>query len=610
MRRLLNSFAAACLSAAVVLPVAMVPLAAEAAGATYLVGADVESINPTQAMIDSGAFYLGGYGLSNGRPGGTGPEVIEGRAATGVLGDPDVHGVNVRAIVVSDGTSAIALAQLDVQGYFAAYKQGNYGIVDIRREAARQIRALRAVQGGPAMQAGAIVVDSNHSHAGPDTAGVWGGVPDSYLQLCFERSVKAIVDAWKALRPATLTYGTAKAGVAGYDDGIDPADQLMTNQFAYDAANKSTDDEMRVLRATDPSTGDVIATYVNFSAHATVLGSDNTLASGDYTGPASAELAKDGGIGFVQVATLGRQQPNRDSCPTPGLSGAAGDICKIESYGARVAARARKALAENSSVITGTPVVEMHSYLMTDLATNAPIYALSYGGFAIGAPINRAITPPWTQGTVIGAPSFSGRIGDVLLSGGPGEMYPQIVNTVRALVPGKRGYMSLGTAGDFLGYIIAPFEAYPEPIRKSMLDGNPPPTPSDCSGVPSPIGCPSPIDNDNYFFNVSHTFGERLLCSMLRGASEVFEEDAVDYRETYAPESRGGISGCAAYANDTLMETDYDTRFSSTVGLPEAAPDEPEPVVPEVPSTVLLPLAAIGLATAGFAARRRAASQA
>jgi hypothetical protein len=210
---------------------------------------------------------------------------------------------------------------------------------------------------------------------------------------------------------------------------------------------------------------------------------------------------------------------------------------------------------------------------------------------------------------VLGSPSFSGRIGNILMSGGPGEMYPQIVNTVRSLVPGKQGYMSLGTAGDFLGYIIAPFEAYPEPIRKSMLDGNPPPTPSDCSGVPSPFGCPSPIDNDNYFFNVSHTFGERLLCSMLRGASEVFPADGENYQDAYVP--RAGTPGCAAFATDTLVPANTDIRFSSTPGAPDAViTEEPSPVVPEAPVAALLPLLALAVAGGTVVVRRHSAGRA
>ena len=66
--------------------------------------------------------------------------------------------------------------------------------------------------------------------------------------------------------------------------------------------------------------------------------------------------------------------------------------------------------------------------------------------------------------------------------------------------------MTAGLAGDQLGYLIAPYQAYPEPIRRSFFNQRGDEV--------------SPIDNDNYFFNVSHTMGDRVMCSLLRGAGE------------------------------------------------------------------------------------------
>ena len=84
-------------------------------------------------------------------------------------------------------------------------------------------------------------------------------------------------------------------------------------------------------------------------------------------------------------------------------------------------------------------------------------------------------------------------------------MYPQIPLKVAELV-GARGHMTAGLAGDQLGYLIAPYEAYPEPVRRSFFNQRGDEV--------------SPIDNDNYFFNVSHTMGDRVTCSLLRGAGE------------------------------------------------------------------------------------------
>src|SRR5204862_8207974 len=102
------------------------------------------------------------------------------RLGSGVRSCPTLPGcgVSVRAVAFGDGRHAIALAQIETQGYFSAYKIGPFGISDIRRDAAAEIATLRGYETKrPAIGPGAILVDSNHTHGGPDTVGVWGGVP-------------------------------------------------------------------------------------------------------------------------------------------------------------------------------------------------------------------------------------------------------------------------------------------------------------------------------------------------------------------------------------------------------------------------------------------------
>ena len=120
----------------------------------------------------------------------------------------------------------------------------------------------------------------------------------------------------------------------------------------------------------------------------------------------------------------------------------------------------------------------------------------------------------------------------------PGEGYPQIPLKVRDLVQHLRGYMTAGLANDQLGYLIYPYTAYPEPIRRSFFD-------QQGDQV-------SPIDNDNYFFNVSHTMGERVTCSLLRGAGELFGRGS-------AP--RDAYDRCAPFANDAALPPGEDTSF-------------------------------------------------
>lgn len=558
MRRPVVMLAAAAVAAAVV-PVALADPSGgkPVRGAVYLVGGGVADINPTPDMLANDDFYLGGYGFSDFKAGNA-VQVpsTAGRFATGILGD----GAHSRAFAVSDFTHTIVLAQIETQGYFAAYKVGPFGITEIRKDASAEIASLAAAHNftSPVPTASEILVDSDHSHGGPDTVGVWGGVPTSYLKLVHDRTVQAIVDAWLSLRPAVLTYGAVHGGVSG-EAAYRPADGdwLIHNQFSDDPNNQVMDDEVRVLQARDPHSGKVLDTYVNFSAHPTVLGSSNTKVTGDYVGRLDDKLeAAFGGFGMDQVGTLGRTQPERADCP--GLGGDDSNptvaLCKLDSYADRVVKKVKEALAIAQPML-GTPQVALNSYLLTDAATNPVLLGSIYGGKAIGAEAGRAANTPWFTGNAMGTTYFSGRIGDLLLSGGPGEMYPQIVQKVRDTVTGMRGYLSIGTAGDFLGYIIAPLEAYPCPATASLVSGA---CNLSSSSDPTQIS-PDPIGNDNYFFNVSHTFGERLTCDLLRGAGDILAGDAQKYWSTY--------DRCAAFANDLALPPGADLLFPTQPDL-------------------------------------------
>jgi hypothetical protein len=195
--------------------------------------------------------------------------------------------------------------------------------------------------------------------------------------------------------------------------------------------------------------------------------------------------------------------------------------------------------------------VAASSYLIEDPATNPALLGMLYGGNAVdGMPLNRAMTTPWMTGNVVGTSTSSMRIGDVLMSTAPGEPYPQIALKVRELVPGLRGYMTAGLANDQLGYLIAPFESYSEPLKRTLFTND-------------PVPMPSPIDNDNYLFNVSHTIGERVTCSMLRGAGDMFAA---------AKGARAGYQRCAAFASDAQIPagSDVDHPIPQPPALPPA----------------------------------------
>src|SRR5205823_3828586 len=111
--------------------------------------------------------------------------------------------------VVDNGAQAVALVESDNQGAFAAYElgRGAVGAIDI----ARAVEALR-----PALAADHIVIASDHSHAGQDLIGVWGGVPNEYLEYVKTRPDGSTI--------ATLVNFAAHSTVMGSGNRLVSAD--------------------------------------------------------------------------------------------------------------------------------------------------------------------------------------------------------------------------------------------------------------------------------------------------------------------------------------------------------------------------------------------------
>jgi hypothetical protein len=484
---------------------------------TYSIGLASRSIDPDPNGKWQGKnVYLGGYGISGGQPGG----LDQGRAANGIL----AGGPSVTALALSDGTHPFAFATIEVQGWFVANKDAPYGLVDMRKEVAKET--------GGALKADQVLIQSDHTHGGADPMGVWGGVPLSFRKFMFDQTVAAIVDAWQHRTPVNLYYGWA------------PARDLQSNQFDYDPSNKVMDSDLRVLQARK-SDGTPVATILDYSAHPTVLGSSNQHITGDWPQEANKLIAQRfGGKAMTIVGTLGRTQPADRSCPTSNKddSDPTEAACKLDHYAGRVLDRVSQAL-ENATLLAGPPTISAKSYLIQDPAHNVVLLGFGAVGDPIGIPLNRSLTPPWLTGNVLGTVTGSVRIGDVLLSTVPGEIYPQIALKVADSLTGpvrKHGFMTAGLANDQLGYIIYPYEAYPEPIMATFVDrGDQLPT-------------PDPVGNDNYAFNVSHTLGARVTCSLLRGAGEVFGS-GLKYRS--------GDPECVQFPNDTLLSEGMDVNY-------------------------------------------------
>ncbi len=146
-----------------------------------------------------------------------------------------------------------------------------------------------------------LLFTATHTHAGP---GAWGkgwvekqfaGSPDIKIPHMYVDSTMAAVQrALKNIQSAQYNYGTINAP------------QFVRNRLVGEKGDK--DDELVYVLFSNNDNN--IATFVTFSAHATVLSGRNMLFSGDYPGFLEQRLEeKLGGIALFAVAGVGSHSP-------------------------------------------------------------------------------------------------------------------------------------------------------------------------------------------------------------------------------------------------------------------------------------------------------------
>jgi hypothetical protein len=433
----------------------------------YLVGAATRDITP------AGTVNLGGNGLGDGR---LFPNDLIGRGGQGAAKD---ERIKVRATVVDDGRTAVAVADIEVQGWFAAYEDGKQGLSDM---------AAAIAQAQPRLPVSHIVLASDHSHSAPDTLGAWGGPAAGYLDLVKRQVVAAVLDAYSSRVYANL--------VAGHSDASD----LVYNQSCSEALNQDADPTypgpdlcatpgkdgmVRVLQATSPS-GRHPLTFMAFAAHATAGGGNGI--HGDWPQFLSeAMTARYGGVGLAMVGALGGTQPCRPSCSftkttNPGYHATDRKTAIVLNYSAHVV----DALA-TARRVTG-PIAAAQGFIREPIVGPA-VTALFTAGKYAGAGLLRNHEPPWVNAQTIRTVVGALRIGNVVLAATPGEAFPRIRQDIAdAVGPQALEVISLGLANDQLGYLIAP--AYYVPV----------------------IAAEVPV-NDNIIFNVSPTIGDHVACA-------------------------------------------------------------------------------------------------
>jgi hypothetical protein len=397
--------------------------ASESSG-EYCVGASRREITPASPV------YLGGYGF--------GPV----RRSTGVRSP-----IYARAIAISRGEQTVVFCAIDTQGHFLAYQGDDapYGSADIRRRVSKDA-------GIPER---AIIIASVHDHSGPDDIGVWGGVPPEYLSFVADQTVAAIESAIRNQRPASL-----------YSGQIDTAPSHLMRSIL---PGYPLDTKLRVLFAKGPD-GAPFATLINFSAHVTTLGKDNTLISPDW--PAAAIQAVEKGnpdsTALVMVASVGRTQPDLKAIGARGPSAA-------ESYGATVAKLTF--VAEALAVKIDGPIATAET-ILEEPSDNPVLAGLMTNGRPGVDRVMRSNREPYASdnNSKIRTPVGAVRIGKLFFAAVPGESFPETQLAIEARVAAQGHYL-FSLAEDQLGYDPPPYEVgmveYVSPLDEGLFIINP-----------------------------------------------------------------------------------------------------------------------------------------
>jgi hypothetical protein len=375
----------------------------------------------------------------------------------------------------------VAVAGVETQGVFAVYENGKYGLSDIAGQVAKDI---------PGLPVDHIMISSDHTHAGPDTIGAWGGVPESYLATVRDQAVKAIEEAYGRRRFADLRVGRSNAPDLIYNQACTEAlnqDKTPAYTGPDACATPGKDGFFRVLQATAPGAG-VVATYTAYAAHATAGGGDGL--NGDWPQFLADRMsATYGGVGMAVEGANGGTQPCRPACSftdpkNPGYNVGDRKSALMLNYMAHV----QDSLA-HAAPVRG-PVSGVRGTIREPI-TGPAVTALFMGGQYAGARLLRNHESPWVVGQTIRTVTSALRIGGVLIAGTPGEGFPAIGQGVRDAATDAQEVFQVGLANDQLGYLISPARYVPI------------------------IAAEAPV-NDDIIFNVSPTIGDHVMCSDIR----------------------------------------------------------------------------------------------
>jgi hypothetical protein len=179
----------------------------------------------------------------------------------GLIGETD--GLFANAVVLEQGSSRLGIVSIDAFGWM------NEQVVAIRDELSRRGVVLDH-----------LLVHSSHSHASPDTLGIYGksatstGFNPDYADEVRDQVVEAISEAVTKLSPVTMTVGQTD---------LSNASERGIANFIRDSRDPwVVDPTLGAIQLQDSATEATVATLINWANHPEASANDYSYLSSDF----------------------------------------------------------------------------------------------------------------------------------------------------------------------------------------------------------------------------------------------------------------------------------------------------------------------------------------
>jgi len=194
----------------------------------------------------------------------------------------DIHDpISARVLVLSDGKNKIALVSVEVIGLLSNF-------ID-------KVKYRLSAYGFPHKN---IYIFSTHTHAGPDTMGLWGpiigksGINERYMIFLIDKIVKLVIEAEKQMEEVELYISKSELP------------DLIENY----RIKENVDGSIKILKFISKER--LIASLWTYNAQPEITTRENLSISADYPGMVSRMIEnKYGGVSLFALGLCGAQSP-------------------------------------------------------------------------------------------------------------------------------------------------------------------------------------------------------------------------------------------------------------------------------------------------------------